>query len=179
LTRITKSCAGPKSFKTNLFSTPPLAIILGRIAQALVKNKLKRNEKELNAILLASAAGKKKPTKRNLSRQPILEPLREDQRPIRRQDSFSKPSRISNKWPSGICKGKEIPTDGAFRPVPAYIRNRLQAEQKAGAFFSTLPPWHRRMCVSWVDSAKKEETKQRQLAELIATLRAKRKLGMK
>jgi len=63
--------------------------------------------------------------------------------------------------------------------VPAYIRDRLDADQKAGAFFASLAPSQRRLYVSWVDSAKKEETREKRLLELVATLRSKRKLGLK
>ena len=65
------------------------------------------------------------------------------------------------------------------QPIPPYIRAGLDSDQKAAAFFASLAPSHRRLYVSWVDSAKKEETKQRRLAEMLATLRAKRKLGLK
>jgi uncharacterized protein YdeI (YjbR/CyaY-like superfamily) len=67
----------------------------------------------------------------------------------------------------------------AAQPVPAYILGALAADQKAGDFFTSLAPSYRRLYVRWVDSAKKEETRKKRLAEMIATLRAGRKLGMK
>jgi uncharacterized protein YdeI (YjbR/CyaY-like superfamily) len=67
----------------------------------------------------------------------------------------------------------------ANEPIPSYIHDRLNADEKARLFFEDLAPSYRRLYVRWVDSAKKEETKQRRLAEMLATLRAKRKLGLK
>jgi uncharacterized protein YdeI (YjbR/CyaY-like superfamily) len=65
------------------------------------------------------------------------------------------------------------------RPIPAYISAALADDARARAFFESLAPSYRRLYVSWVDSAKKEETRQRRLAEMLSTLRSGRKLGMK
>jgi uncharacterized protein YdeI (YjbR/CyaY-like superfamily) len=62
---------------------------------------------------------------------------------------------------------------------PAYFIAALDSDPKARAFFSGLAPSFRRLYVRWVDNAKREETRQRRLAEAIAILRAGRKLGMK
>jgi len=65
------------------------------------------------------------------------------------------------------------------KPVPRYIAAALDGDEKARSFFDSLAPSYRRLYVGWVDSAKKEETRQRRLAEMLATLRSGRKLGMK
>jgi uncharacterized protein YdeI (YjbR/CyaY-like superfamily) len=49
----------------------------------------------------------------------------------------------------------------------AYER-ALRANANAWEFFKTQPPWYRRTVTWWVISAKKEETRQRRLAQLIA-----------
>lgn len=67
----------------------------------------------------------------------------------------------------------------ASQSIPSYIRNGLDSDDKARAFFEGLAPSYRRLYLRWVDSAKKAETKQRRLAEMLATLRAGRKLGLK
>ncbi len=67
----------------------------------------------------------------------------------------------------------------AGETIPPYIRAGLDADEKARLFFEGLAPSYRRLYVRWVDSAKKEETKQRRLAEMLATLRAGRRLGLK
>ena len=63
--------------------------------------------------------------------------------------------------------------------IPAYIRAGLDGDEKARLFFEGLAPSYRRLYVRWVDTAKRAETRQRRLAEAIATLRAGRKLGLK
>jgi uncharacterized protein YdeI (YjbR/CyaY-like superfamily) len=71
------------------------------------------------------------------------------------------------------------PAGAAAEKVPAYFLAALAADEKARTFFTNLAPSYRRLYVRWVDSAKKEETRQRRLAEALATLRAGRKLGLK
>jgi uncharacterized protein YdeI (YjbR/CyaY-like superfamily) len=61
------------------------------------------------------------------------------------------------------------------RPVvlaPAYLR-RFRANRAAWRFFEEQPPWYRRTSVFWVMSAKREETRARRLALLIAKSEAR------
>ena len=51
--------------------------------------------------------------------------------------------------------------------APAYAR-RLKANRAAWTFFQAQPPWYRRTSRFWVMSAKKEETRLKRLATLIA-----------
>jgi uncharacterized protein YdeI (YjbR/CyaY-like superfamily) len=44
---------------------------------------------------------------------------------------------------------------------------RLRADERANAFFETQPPSYRRAAIHWVTSAKKPETRERRLAQLI------------
>ncbi len=53
----------------------------------------------------------------------------------------------------------------------------LRANRKAAAFFDAQPPWYRRTAVHWVISAKRTETRDRRLAQLIADSAAGRKIG--
>ena len=50
---------------------------------------------------------------------------------------------------------------------PAYER-RFRAKKRAWADFERRPPWYRQAVIRWVMSAKKEETRERRLAQLIA-----------
>jgi uncharacterized protein YdeI (YjbR/CyaY-like superfamily) len=45
---------------------------------------------------------------------------------------------------------------------------RLRADDRAYAFFESQPPSYRRAAIHWVTSAKKPETRERRLAQLIA-----------
>lgn len=63
--------------------------------------------------------------------------------------------------------------------VPAYIEDALRENGAAWESFSRLAPSHRREYVGWIDSAKKEETRRRRLAEAVSRLERGEKLGMK
>ncbi|MGA7907846.1 MAG: YdeI/OmpD-associated family protein [Candidatus Sulfotelmatobacter sp.] len=52
--------------------------------------------------------------------------------------------------------------------LEAAAETQFRANKKAWAFFQGQPPWYRRTTAWWVLSAKKEETRQRRLAQLIA-----------
>lgn len=51
--------------------------------------------------------------------------------------------------------------------APAHAR-AFRARPRAWAFFAAQAPWYRRTCSFWVMSGKKEETRERRLAQLIA-----------
>jgi uncharacterized protein YdeI (YjbR/CyaY-like superfamily) len=54
------------------------------------------------------------------------------------------------------------------RPSVPALQKRFRAERKAWAFWQTLPPWRRRAITHWVSSAKKEETREKRSAKLVA-----------
>jgi uncharacterized protein YdeI (YjbR/CyaY-like superfamily) len=56
---------------------------------------------------------------------------------------------------------------------PAFAR-RFRADKAAHAYFTAQPPWYQRTSIHWVISAKKEETRERRLATLIAESAASR-----
>jgi uncharacterized protein YdeI (YjbR/CyaY-like superfamily) len=56
---------------------------------------------------------------------------------------------------------------------PAFAR-RFRADKAAHAYFTAQPPWYQRTATHWVISAKKEETRERRLATLIAESAASR-----
>ena len=57
------------------------------------------------------------------------------------------------------------------------FERRLRANERAWAFFQAQPPWYRRTAIFWVVSAKKEETRERRLAQLIADSEEGRTIG--
>jgi uncharacterized protein YdeI (YjbR/CyaY-like superfamily) len=63
--------------------------------------------------------------------------------------------------------------------VPKYIEHPLGSNEKALINFIKLAPSYRRRYIGWVDSAKKEETRKRRLAEVIGVLERNEKLGIK
>jgi uncharacterized protein YdeI (YjbR/CyaY-like superfamily) len=51
--------------------------------------------------------------------------------------------------------------------LPAPFEKRFRAKAKAWAFFEKQPPGYRRLMAFWVMSAKREDTRERRLAQLI------------
>jgi uncharacterized protein YdeI (YjbR/CyaY-like superfamily) len=63
--------------------------------------------------------------------------------------------------------------------LPAYIQAELKKHPKALRYFEALPPEQRRRYFAWIESAKREETKRRRLAEAIRLLASGKVLGLK
>ncbi len=63
--------------------------------------------------------------------------------------------------------------------IPPYYQDALTRDVEAGRFFGQLAPSYQRQFVMWVDSAKREQTRLRRLAEALSLLRNKQKLGMR
>lgn len=57
--------------------------------------------------------------------------------------------------------------------VPTAVKKALAGNVKAKAVFEDMPPSHRNEYVKWISEAKKEETKQRRIEQLIPKLLAK------
>jgi uncharacterized protein YdeI (YjbR/CyaY-like superfamily) len=55
---------------------------------------------------------------------------------------------------------------------------RVKASRKAWAFFSAQAPWYRRTAGFWIESAEREDTRERRLAQLIADSQAGRRIGV-
>jgi uncharacterized protein YdeI (YjbR/CyaY-like superfamily) len=85
--------------------------------------------------------------------------------------------------PPGMARA---PTPRRYAPprkrstaTPAYIERALRKNAKARKEFENLPPHQRRYYIGWIDAAKKEETKQKRLAEALRVLAAGEPLGLK
>ena len=63
--------------------------------------------------------------------------------------------------------------------IPSYLKDALAANKKALESFNKLAESYKRNYVGWIDSAKKEETRKRRLAEALSLLERNQKLGMK
>jgi uncharacterized protein YdeI (YjbR/CyaY-like superfamily) len=61
--------------------------------------------------------------------------------------------------------------------LDAWIEAGLRAQPKAWAYFAAQPPHYRRGAAHWVLSAKREETRERRLATLVADSAAGRRFG--
>jgi uncharacterized protein YdeI (YjbR/CyaY-like superfamily) len=63
--------------------------------------------------------------------------------------------------------------------IPPYIEKQIKANARAWEYFERLAPSQRRLYIAWIDSAKREETKDRRLREAIGLLAAGKKIGLK
>ena len=87
--------------------------------------------------------------------------------------------------PSGIDRapaGRSDPRPQRFQmpaTVPRYIQAALRKQPAAWRYFQGLAPSHRRRYVGWIESAKRDETKARRLAEAVRLLAAGKPLGLK
>jgi uncharacterized protein YdeI (YjbR/CyaY-like superfamily) len=88
--------------------------------------------------------------------------------------------------PAGINRS---PTDRTYGPrpprlelpskLPDYMQTALKRRPAALRFFEALAPSHRRRYVAWIESAKRQKTKDRRLKEAIRLLAAGKVLGLK
>ena len=73
--------------------------------------------------------------------------------------------------PPGIERAPTARNGDAPRPslsaIPPYIRTRLEANPRAWNYFEQLAPSCRRAYIGWIDSAKREDTKEKRLREAI------------
>jgi uncharacterized protein YdeI (YjbR/CyaY-like superfamily) len=63
--------------------------------------------------------------------------------------------------------------------IPSYIETQLKADARVWNYFEHMAPSCRRAYIGWIDSAKREETKEKRLREAISLLGAGKKLGLK
>ncbi len=63
--------------------------------------------------------------------------------------------------------------------IPPYFQIALADNERARAFFHSLAPSYQRAFVGWVDSAKRDTTRRRRLAEALTLLDNHKKLGLK
>ena len=80
--------------------------------------------------------------------------------------------------PPGLERGPEgRPVVDAPRhaSTPAYIERALKQDSRAWKFFDSLAPSYRRLYIAWIDTAKREETRQRRLRQAIDKLKTGRK----
>jgi uncharacterized protein YdeI (YjbR/CyaY-like superfamily) len=86
--------------------------------------------------------------------------------------------------PAGIAAFEARTAEGTYsyeqRDAAAFDpdrERRFRAEEAAWAWFSAQAPWYRRTATHWVMSAKREETRDRRLAQLIEDSAAGRAVG--
>ena len=104
----------------------------------------------------------------------------------RNRQRYGELKALGRMKPAGV---QRPPTDRGYGPrpvrlplpskLPAYIQAALNKRPVALRHFKALPPSERRRYLAWIESAKKEETKQRRLKEALRLLSAGTVLGLK
>jgi uncharacterized protein YdeI (YjbR/CyaY-like superfamily) len=63
--------------------------------------------------------------------------------------------------------------------IPAFMQDALAKNKRALAYFNELADSYKRQYVAWISNAKRDETRNKRLAEAITLLEHNRKLGLK
>jgi len=63
--------------------------------------------------------------------------------------------------------------------LPPYIEETLKTVPRAWQYFNQLAPSYQRGYIGWIESAKREETKEKRLREALRLLASGKKLGLK
>jgi uncharacterized protein YdeI (YjbR/CyaY-like superfamily) len=67
----------------------------------------------------------------------------------------------------------------ALSALPPYIEEQLKTDARVWDAFEKLAPSYRQKMIGWIDSAKRAETKQSRLREVLSLLASGKKLGLK
>ena len=94
---------------------------------------------------------------------------------LARRGRLAKPGR--DRAPTG--RPARRPPPPPVPGLPVYVRRALTTRPWAWGAFRRLAPSRRRLYVGWVHSAKREETRERRLREVVRVLAAGKKLGLK
>ena len=75
----------------------------------------------------------------------------------------------------------KIPKKKPLAPVaiPADLKKALAADSSARENFKGLTEAYVRLCLRWIDAAKREETRQKRIAEFVELTAQKKKIGMR
>ena len=82
------------------------------------------------------------------------------------------------KIPAGALESEPVQRPKEL-PVPDFLAAALAEHPEALANFNRLAASYRRNYIGWISSAKREETRQKRIAEAITLLERNEKLGMK
>jgi uncharacterized protein YdeI (YjbR/CyaY-like superfamily) len=76
-------------------------------------------------------------------------------------------------------KEKPKQRTSATPDIPPFVEQALRANPAAWKHFQDLAPSHRRNYIRWIIDAKREETRQRRLREVVSLLEQNKRLGLK
>ena len=85
---------------------------------------------------------------------------------------------LKGKWVGRTAFGSGEGTKTELE-IPPFILHAITSDPKANLNFAKWPPSRKRLAVLWIADAKKEETREKRLKEVIGLLRKNQRLGMK
>lgn len=85
--------------------------------------------------------------------------------------------RIGKTFGDEIQVSVELDAEERVIEIPKDLMNELKKDREAKAIFDKLSYTHRMEYVTWIEEAKKEETRQRRIVKTIAMVKQKRKAG--
>jgi uncharacterized protein YdeI (YjbR/CyaY-like superfamily) len=97
---------------------------------------------------------------------------------VRRYAALRAGNRLAAPGVERSPDGKRVAVAPRPATIPAYVEDGIKRDSRAWKFFESLTPTQRRMYVGWIDEAKREETRQRRLRQVIGRLKAGRKPGL-
>jgi uncharacterized protein YdeI (YjbR/CyaY-like superfamily) len=97
---------------------------------------------------------------------------------VKRYDELKAADRLAAPGLARGPEGRPIVDGPRAASLPGYIEQAFRADTLAWTFFERLPPSHRRNYIGWIDTAKREDTRQSRLQKAIKMLRAGKKPGI-
>ncbi|MEE4116482.1 MAG: YdeI/OmpD-associated family protein [Marinilabiliaceae bacterium] len=73
----------------------------------------------------------------------------------------------------------ETPDNSLDLELPLSLVNALKTNKVARDFFLVQPRSYRNMCIRWIEAAKREETRQRRVGEVVRKSNNKERIGLK
>ena len=96
---------------------------------------------------------------------------------VRRLDDDRYARKFTPRKPG--TKVATAPPRRAWATLPQYIERALRENGAAWRHFEQLAPSYRRKYIGWIDSAKRDVTKERRLREAVGLLAKGKRLGLK
>ena len=97
---------------------------------------------------------------------------------IKRYNELKAANRLAAPGLARNPEGRPVVDMAPAGKVPAYIEQGIKRDARAWKFFEGLAPSYRRLYVTFIDSATREETKQSRLRQAITKLKAGKKPGI-
>jgi uncharacterized protein YdeI (YjbR/CyaY-like superfamily) len=98
---------------------------------------------------------------------------------LKRYAALKADNRLADPGIARSPEGRPVVDAPRRTTIPAYIETALKQDARAWKFFERLAPSYRRLYLGWIESAKREETRQRRLCQAVDMLKAGRKPGLK